>query len=661
MSYHQHLQKLKENPETENVGKKWDEEELNELLKEIKDKIPFEEIAKSHKRTEGAVRSKLLQIAVHLINKKEKPMIEVVEIVRLSEKSINDYIDKLNNKTKAPKKAAEIKLKDLSIPKEENQNIEPIKPKPIIKLNFEQQKALETFKKGENLFLTGPAGTGKSVTLSKIIEFCESKMIRYGVTATTGTAAFLIGGKTLHSYLGIGLGKDSAKEIYEYVRYRLKYTADKLREITVLIIDEISMLEEELFVKISKYLSMIRRDPKPFGGLQVVLTGDFCQLEPINGEFCFKNDEWARLCLECVYLHKLVRQDGDLEFQNMLSKLRYGKCSEKIYQKLLTLKNTEFGEVKPTMLYPKNANVDVINKREYDKLIESGSKKLEYKIKCSYLAKNKEKTLKWIKSLDIPDSIELCIGAQVVVLANLNQDAGIVNGTRGVIIDLKPTSVIIKRVDNSIYQIEYFKTTNTEDQNLTVSFMPLKLAYALTIHRSQGATLDAIEIDIGTNIFAAGQAYTALSRAKDLKSIKIKAVAKNSFIVRPEVIEMYQMMEKKIKEDTEDYIQMVINDSIYKILNHIDLEKTIDFIREFIPDDENGDKIDKFFEDYNYKKYSIKLQNFKLVKPVSEVKSEEDKVNNLIWMVNQIKECMIYNVEDVIQKIEEYLIILKKE
>ena len=531
-------------------------------------------------------------------------MVEVVEIVRLSEKSINDYIDKLSNKTAKATKAT--KVTNTTIPKEHtfskndekllniaidliNTNTKSIeetsklvgisvekinkyieyqqsiatnaknlsvitKPKPIIKLNFEQQKALETFKKGENLFLTGPAGTGKSVTLSKIIEFCESKMIRYGVTATTGTAAFLIGGKTLHSYLGIGLGKDSAKEIYEYVRYRLKYTADKLREITVLIIDEISMLEEELFVKISKYLSMIRRDPKPFGGLQVVLTGDFCQLEPINGEFCFKNDEWTRLCLECVYLHKLVRQDGDLEFQNMLSKLRYGKCSEKIYQKLLTLKNTEFGEVKPTMLYPKNANVDIINKREYDKLIESGSKKLEYKIKCSYLAKNKEKTLKWIKSLDIPDSIELCIGAQVVVLANLNQDAGIVNGTRGVIIDLKPTSVIIKRVDNSIYQIEYFKTTNTEDQNLTVSFMPLKLAYALTIHRSQGATLDAIEIDIGTNIFAAGQAYTALSRAKDLKSVKIKAVAKNSFIVRPEVIEMYQLMENKIKEDTEDYI-----------------------------------------------------------------------------------------------------------
>jgi hypothetical protein len=311
------------------------------------------------------------------------------------------------------------------------------------------------------------------------------------------------------------------------------------------------------------------------------------------------------------------------------------------------------------MLYPKNANVDIINKREYDKLIESGAKKAEYKFQCSYLAKNKEKTLKWIKSLDIPDSVELCIGAQVVVLANLNQDAGIVNGTRGVVIDLRPKTIIIKRVDNSIYEIEYYKTTNAEDQNLTVSFMPLKLAYALSIHRSQGSTLDAIEIDIGTNIFAAGQAYTALSRAKDLKSVKIKAVSKNSFIVRPEVIEMYELLEKKLKDDTNKYIDDVINDCIYKILNHIDLEKTIEFIRDFIPDDENGDKIDKFFEDYNYSKYDIKLQKFKL-KPVSEIKTNEDKVNNLIFMVNQVKECMLYNVEDVIQKIDEYLIILKK-
>jgi hypothetical protein len=189
--------------------------------------------------------------------------------------------------------------------------------------------------------------------------------------------------------------------------------------------------------------------------------------------------------------------------------------------------------------------------------------------------------------------------------------------------------------------------------------MPLKLAYALTIHRSQGSTLDAIEIDIGSNIFAAGQAYTALSRAKDLKSIKIKAVAKNSFIVRPEVIEMYELLEKKLKDDTNTYIQDVINNCIFNILNHSDLEKTIEFVRDFIPDDENGDKIDKFFESYNYKKYSIKLQTHKII-PVSIIKTEEDKINHVISMVNNLKECMLENVEDVIQKIDEYLIILKK-
>jgi hypothetical protein len=117
-------------------------------------------------------------------------------------------------------------------------------------------------------------------------------------------------------------------------------------------------------------------------------------------------------------------------------------------------------------------------------------------------------------------------------------------------------------------------------------------------------------------------------------------------------------MEKKIEEDTNKYIIKVINNCIYKILNHEDLEKIIDFVRDYIPDDEEGDKIDKFFEDYEYKKYSIKYQNYKIV-PIKTVESEEDKVNNVIFMVNKIKECMLDNIEEVIQKIDEQLIILK--
>jgi len=638
------MQKLKSNPDFENIGKKWTEEERNELLNEIKDETDIKDIALLHKRTIGSIRGKLLDIADHLIKDKKMDINEVSKIVRLSVIEITDYLLK-----KLPKK-------EPKVPKPESHvidsytgtdyiNVAPqIKPKPVIKLNTEQQNALDSFMKGENIFLTGPAGTGKSVTLNKIIEFCNSKNIKFGVTATTGTAAFLIGGKTLHSYLGIGLGKESAKDIYEYVRYKLKYTADKLRDISVLIIDEISMLEGELYDKISKYLSYIRRDPKPFGGLHLVITGDFCQLEPVSGDYCFKTDEWKRTNLKTIYLHKLVRQDGDLEFQNMLSKLRYGKCTEKIYQRLLQLKNTEFGDIKPTILYPKNYNVDIINKKEYEKLIESGAQKNIYKIILPPLAKNKDKATKWITSLEIPESVELCIGAQVVVLTNINQDAGIVNGTRGKVIDLKPKSVIIKRIDNTIYEIEYHKSVSSEDPNIHVSFMPLKLAYALTIHRSQGMTLDAVEIDIGDNIFAAGQAYTALSRAQNLKSVRIKAVAKNSFIIKPEVLEMYKKIEQEIKEENEDFVIKVINNIVYRIANHIELEKTLDFIYDnFI--EEGDEESDKYFEDYNGKKYNIEY---------SENGYNQSDLKKLVEMVDKCNDLMITDIEFLKQQLEDY-------
>ena len=628
------LQQLKLNPETENIGKKWTEEEICELLNEIKEDNKLESIALLHKRTVGSIRGKLLNIADHYINDKKMDINEVSKIIKISVSEINTYLQK-----KLPKKDIKITNNDYL-----NSSLKEVsvKPKPVIKLNTEQQNALDAFMKGDNIFLTGPAGTGKSVTLNKIIDFCISKNIKYGVTATTGTAAFLIGGKTLHSYLGIGLAKESAKDIYEYVRYKLKYTADKLRDISVLIIDEISMLEGELFEKISKYLSFIRRDPKPFGGLHLVITGDFCQLEPVNGDYCFKTDEWTRTSLKTIYLHKLVRQDGDLEFQNMLSKLRYGKCTDKIYKRLLELKDTEFGEIKPTILYPKNYNVDIINKREYEKLIESGVQKSIYKIILPPLAKNREKANKWIATLEITESVELCIGAQVVVLANINQDAGIVNGTRGKIFDLKPKSVIIKRIDDSIYEIEYHKSVSSEDPNIHVSFMPLKLAYALTIHRSQGLTLDAVEIDIGSNIFAAGQAYTALSRAKDLKSIKIKAISKSSFIIKPEVLELYKGIEEEIKKEKDNFVKKVINILIYRIANHIELEKNLDFIYDnFILEDDN--ETDEYFKNYNEEKFNI--ENI-----------EDKKFQKLTKMINNCYSCMINDIDFLKEQLEDYLI-----
>ena len=519
------IKALKEKPETANAGLRWSDDEIKELLSKVENNVNLTEIANTHKRTLNSIIGKLLNIAEKLINEDELDIKIVSKKVNLPIEDITVYLAK--NKNKITKKKV-IKEPEIIIEKK----------KELI-LNEEQETALIAFQEGKNIFLTGPAGTGKSVTLKKMIEHCEINSCPYGVTATTGTAAFLIGGRTIHSYLNLGLAKDSAKNIFEYVRRNRPHTVKKLRELKVLIIDEISMLDDLLFNKISEYLSLVRYNSNPFGGLQIVLTGDFCQLEPVSGDYCFKSETWGKCKLNTIYLTKMIRQDGDIKFQKMLMKLRYGICSDKTFERLSKLKDNQITNIKPTILYSKNYDVDKINNAEYKKLIDSGADRKIYKIQLPTIKKYNDKATTWLNSLDIPEEIEVCVGCQIVILANIDPCNGIVNGTRGCIIELKNKSIIIKRVDGSFYEIEYHKNISVDDNLIYISYMPIKLAYALTIHKSQGMTLDAIEIDIGDNIFAAGQAYTALSRAQSLSSICIKSISKKSFITKDSVLEFY--------------------------------------------------------------------------------------------------------------------------
>jgi hypothetical protein len=255
--------------------------------------------------------------------------------------------------------------------------------------------------------------------------------------------------------------------------------------------------------------------------------------------------------------------------------------------------------------------------------------------------------MKWIKTLDIPESIELCVGAQIVILANIDQDEGIVNGTRGVIVDVKPYSVIIKRIDNSVAEIRYHKTVSSEDSNVFVNFMPMKLAYALSIHKAQGMTLDAIEIDIGNKIFAAGQAYTAISRAKNLKSIKIKDISINSFIINSDVLEFYKDIEKKIKRKEEKYINTILNILIYNIANHINLDNSLEFVWEFI--DSEDEQTLTFFDGYNGKKINLELDNY--------IENNDSNLH-IIKNIKHIQKNMLNNIESVREKVIEYSIFI---
>jgi len=265
--------------------------------------------------------------------------------------------------------------------------------------------------------------------------------------------------------------------------------------------------------------------------------------------------------------------------------------------------------------------------------------------------KNKERSEKWVKSLELPDYVELCVGAQVVVLANIDQDAGIVNGTRGVITNLTKNKVTIKRVNGLTFDVTYQKSTNIEDDSLSVQYMPLKLAYAISIHRSQGMTLDAIEIDIGSKIFAVGQAYTALSRARDLKSVKIISISKNSFKTDPEVLKMYQTIENEIKQQNNKFVTETINMIIYNLANHINLENSLNFIWNFIPEDE---ELEEFFDVYPYEKLKLDIMNYELKEEPKEIKTDEDRINKLINMVYKTKKYMLFDIEVVKEKIDQF-------
>lgn len=397
-------------------------------------------------------------------------------------------------------------------------------------MNEKQLEAFEIVKNYENLFLTGSAGTGKSYTINKIIEYFERINREYGLTALTGCAASLINGNTLHSYLCLGIDK-KLDEIYkDILKFKPKY--NKLKLLETLIIDEISMMNNELIELIDNLLKMIKNNDKTFGGIQVILIGDFYQLPPINGNYCFTSDVWEKLNLKKVVLKELIRQKNDIELQDILEEIRTGKISDKSFQKLNDLKNTVFsGDIKPTRLYPINVNVDKINENAFKKLLKKNNNIYKtYEAYSKYPDKN-------IKNYDI----SLTLNAQIMVIRNINVESHLVNGTRGIVIGLNDNSVIIKDMDNKIHTINYYTDNSHMKFNKNnISFMPLKLAYAISIHKSQGSSIDCLELDLGDDIFVSGQAYTALSRATNLKNIKINNLEKNSFFINKKILDFYK-------------------------------------------------------------------------------------------------------------------------
>lgn len=415
-------------------------------------------------------------------------------------------------------------------------------------LSPEQKRAYEAVIRGENIFLTGPGGTGKSHLIAMIAEALTQRGLTYSITAMTGCAALLIGkgAKTLHSWAGIGLGKGPLEASVAYINktYPLK---KRWKKTEVLIIDEISMMTPDLLELLDGIARNIRGKDRPMGGIQVVFVGDFLQLPPVAKggavKFAFESPVWWELISETIQLKRIFRQE-DPTFQKILDEARLGDVSP---ESLAVLKKRcdlswDNEPIQPTLLFTRNADVDSINNSN---LAQLDGELLTYKARTipngHPLADAERAVEKLDKDANYVPELILKVGAQVMLITNLDQEKGLVNGSRGVVIAFREEVnwPVVRFKNGREIAIEPAIWKSDHEPPIERSQIPLRLAYSLTIHKAQGATLDCSLIDIGPSTFEYGQAYVALSRSKNLEGLYIHEVSASAFRAHPLVKKFY--------------------------------------------------------------------------------------------------------------------------
>lgn len=410
-----------------------------------------------------------------------------------------------------------------------------------IKLNTLQQKAYDLVLSKKNVFITGAGGVGKSLVIKKLKKDLETKYFtNVAITSTTGISAMIIGGTTLHSHLGIGLGVASYKKLLKKIRDDKKLLSRWTR-MEVLIIDEVSMLTIELFEKLERLGRNLRKDSKPFGGIQIILTGDFCQIPPVGSpDLLFESPIWDLVVHETIYLTQIMRQT-DESFMRILNKVRLGDIDEEVETILKSreIKYHSTDGILPTMLYSINSKVDATNQHYYDKLeSEEHHFKIMYKWHKSIIHKEKYDPM-----IRFAQDLYLKIGTQVMFLINAD---GLVNGSRGIITKFvgKCPVVLWDNGTEAMVSAATLDIEENDDKILSYSQIPLKLAYAATIHKAQGSTISLARINI-TRIFEFGQFYVAISRVRNLESLYLKNLNFALIKANPKAVEFYKNLDKK--------------------------------------------------------------------------------------------------------------------
>ncbi|CAG9788773.1 unnamed protein product [Diatraea saccharalis] len=449
-------------------------------------------------------------------------------------------------------------------------------------LNTEQQRVLEACLSGKNIFFTGSAGTGKSYLLKKIVAALPPEVTV--ATASTGVAAchvgefyatfasfnykkykrlnvckyfyyltyeiviiLIIGGTTLHAFAGIGDGRGTLQNLCEKA-LKLPLVAQKWRKCKHLIIDEISMVDGIFFEKLEAVARYVRKNDKPFGGIQLILCGDFLQLPPVvdkgrnEKKFCFQSPCWDK-CIELCFELKEVHRQKDQEFISILNNIRIGRVTKEISDRLLNTarQKIESDGILATILCSHTNDSKMINDTKLKDL--NGDTKI-------YSSQDSDNATKLLDMQTIaPSKLVLKIGAQVMLLKNINVNAGLVNGARGVVIRFEEGFPVVRFKNKKEYtaRTERWYVKNSNGTLLCRRQVPLNLAWAFSIHKSQGLTLDCVEMSL-SKIFEAGQAYVALSRAQSLDTLRVLDFDSRHVWADPHVLEFYQKFRRRLQQ-----------------------------------------------------------------------------------------------------------------
>jgi ATP-dependent DNA helicase PIF1 len=417
-----------------------------------------------------------------------------------------------------------------------------------MELSTEQNFALTKFKEGENIFITGPGGVGKTALIQYIKQNAETNQKKIQVCALTGCAAVLLNcnAKTVHSWSGIGLGNLSLEATISKLKKNI-YKLYKWIKIDVLIIDEVSMMSKKLFELLDGIAKAVRHSNLPFGGIQLVFSGDFYQLKSVgdgeSGLYCFESPLWFEtFALENhIQLKKIFRQN-DIIFQNILNEIRVGKVTKESCEILAQQidKDRSLLTIKPTKIFPIKSKVNEINTFELNKLTTDEFIFQSKAISNKPIDQSIQYELDRIENNLLCDKIiKLKVGAQVMCIINMDL---LCNGSQGIITRFENNLPIVKYTNGLEILMNYHIWQSENIIGVGISQIPLILSWSISIHKAQGSTLDFVELDIGSSIFEYGQTYVALSRVKSLEGLYISEFHPKKIKVSKKVQEFYSKL-----------------------------------------------------------------------------------------------------------------------